>query len=149
MVAIALAAYDYMIDMHTVRGTAADESELFYARCAVLHAARVAIPCYDVVYSDVNDEEGFLREIGIIKRLGFDPEVARGPRPDPTAARIAAPTEAEVDQAKRVIEAADKAEAEVSACVSLDGKMVDAGGERLPHGAASRVVRDQALRGRR
>lgn len=127
MVAIALAAYDYMIDMHTVRGTAADESELFYARCAVLHAARVAgIPCYDVVYSDVNDEEGFLREIGIIKRLGFDGKSLVNPRQIEPLHNAYAPTEAEVDRAKRVIEAADNAEAEGLGVVSLDGKMVDA-----------------------
>lgn len=37
--AIALAAFDYVMDMGTSRG---DGTELFYARCAVLHAARVA-----------------------------------------------------------------------------------------------------------
>ncbi len=45
------------MDMQTERG---DGSELFYARCAVLHAARVAgIDAFDVVWSDINDEERF------------------------------------------------------------------------------------------
>lgn len=38
LAAIALAAFDYVMDMGTSRG---DGTELFYARCAVLHAARV------------------------------------------------------------------------------------------------------------
>lgn len=57
LAAIALAAFDYVMDMGTSRG---DGTELFYARCAVLHAARVAgIAAYDVVWSDINNEEGF------------------------------------------------------------------------------------------
>ncbi len=38
LAAIALAAFDYVMDKGTSRG----DTELFYARCAVLHAARVA-----------------------------------------------------------------------------------------------------------
>ncbi len=60
LAAIALAAFDYVMDMGTSRG---DGTELFYARCAVLHAARVAgIAAYDVVWSDINNEEGFWRK---------------------------------------------------------------------------------------
>jgi citrate lyase beta subunit len=35
LIGIALAAFDYVMDMQTERG---DGTELFYARCAVLHA---------------------------------------------------------------------------------------------------------------
>jgi citrate lyase subunit beta/citryl-CoA lyase len=60
MDSIALAGFDYVVDMQTQRG---DGMELFYARCAVLHAARAAkIDAFDVVFSDVNDDEGFLKE---------------------------------------------------------------------------------------
>ncbi|WP_254911031.1 aldolase/citrate lyase family protein, partial [Salmonella enterica] len=70
LVAIALAAFDYVMDMGTSRG---DGTELFYARCAVLHAARVAgIAAYDVVWSDINNEEGFLKEVQLAKGLGFN-----------------------------------------------------------------------------
>uniref|UniRef100_UPI003299F8AF aldolase/citrate lyase family protein n=1 Tax=Salmonella enterica TaxID=28901 RepID=UPI003299F8AF len=61
MVAIALAAIDYEMDMGTCR---CDGTELFYARCAVIHAARVAgFAAYDVFWSDINNEEGFLKEV--------------------------------------------------------------------------------------
>ena len=38
LIGIALAAFDYLVDMQTERG---DGTELFYARCAVLHAAQI------------------------------------------------------------------------------------------------------------
>ena len=127
MVAIALAAYDYVMSMHTHRSGAADESELFYARCAVLHAARVAgLRCYDVVYSDVNNEEGFLKEVAIIKRLGFDGKSLVNPRQIEPLHNAYAPTQEDVDYAKSVIEAADEAEALGLGVISLEGKMIDA-----------------------
>lgn len=127
MMGIALAAYDYVMDMHTVHDAVADESQLFYARCAILHAARVAkIACYDVVYSDVNNTEGFLREVATIKRLGFDGKSLVNPRQIEPLHRAFAPSAAEVAQAQRVIDAADEAERAGHGVVSLDGKMVDA-----------------------
>jgi citrate lyase subunit beta/citryl-CoA lyase len=70
LMGIALAAFDYVMDMQTERG---DGTELFYARCAVLHAARGAgIDAFDVVYADVNDEVGFLKEVDLIRRMGFN-----------------------------------------------------------------------------
>lgn len=127
MMGIALAAYDYVMDMHTVHDAVADESQLFYARCAILHAARVAkIACFDVVYSDVNNTEGFLREVATIKRLGFDGKSLVNPRQIEPLHRAFAPSAAEVAQAQRVIDAADEAERAGHGVVSLDGKMVDA-----------------------
>lgn len=125
MVAIALAAYDYVMDMHTVRG--ADESELFYARCAILHAARVAgIAAYDVVWADVDDEEGFLREVEMIKRLGFDGKSLVNPRQIEPLHNAYAPTEADVKRACEVIAAAQLADENGQGVVSLNGKMIDA-----------------------
>jgi citrate lyase subunit beta/citryl-CoA lyase len=74
LIGIALAAFDYVMDMQTERG---DGTELFYARCAVLHAARAAgIDAFDVVWSDVNDEAGFLREVDLIRKMGFQRQIA-------------------------------------------------------------------------
>lgn len=127
MMGIALAAYDYVMDMHTVHDAVADESQLFYARCAILHAARVAkIHCYDVVFSDVNDTAGFLREVEVIKRLGFDGKSLVSPRQIEPLHHALAPTDAEVTHARRVIDAAADAEKIGLGVVSLDGKMVDA-----------------------
>ncbi|MGC4079847.1 MAG: citrate (pro-3S)-lyase subunit beta [Rubrivivax sp.] len=124
LVGIALAGFDYVMDMQTERG---DGTELFYARCAVLHAARVAgIDAFDVVYSDVNDEAGFLREVELIRRLGFNGKSLINPRQIELLHNAYAPTEEDVEHAQRVIAAADKAEREGLGVVSLNGKMIDA-----------------------
>lgn len=124
LTSIALAGFDYVIDMRTTRG---DGSELFYARCAVLHAARVArIAAYDVVFSDVEDEEGFLAEVDVIKRLGFDGKSLINPRQIDLLHNAYAPTQDELDRARLVVEAAEHAAAEGLGVVSLGGKMIDA-----------------------
>ncbi|WP_226913576.1 aldolase/citrate lyase family protein [Gephyromycinifex aptenodytis] len=124
LTSIALAGFDYVVDMRTTRG---DGSELFYARCAVLHAARYAgISAYDVVFSNVDDEAGFLAEVEVIKRLGFDGKSLINPRQIDLLHNAYAPTQAELDRAHLVIDAADRAAREGLGVVSLGGKMIDA-----------------------
>ncbi len=124
MIGIALAGFDYVMDMQTERG---DGSELFYARCAVLHAARAAkVDAFDVVYPDVNDEAGFLKEVDLIKRLGFNGKSIINPRQIEILHNAYAPTEEEVEYAHRVVAAALEGERQGLGVVSLNGKMIDA-----------------------
>lgn len=123
LIGIALAAFDYVMDMQTERG---DGTELFYARCAVLHAARAAgIDAFDVVWSDVNDEAGFLREVNLIRKMGFNGKSLINPRQIDLLHNAYAPTQHEVDHAKLVIEAAEEGERNGLGVVSLNGKMID------------------------
>jgi citrate lyase subunit beta / citryl-CoA lyase len=123
LIGIALAAFDYVMDMQTERG---DGTELFYARCAVLHAARAAgIDAFDVVWSDLNDEAGFLREVDLIRKMGFNGKSLINPRQIDLLHNAYAPTQQEVDHAKRVIEAAEEGERNGLGVVSLNGKMID------------------------
>lgn len=125
MVSIALAGFDYVIDLRTTRSE--QGTELFYARCAVLHAARVAgLACYDVVWSDVDDEEGFLAEVELIKRLGFDGKSLVNPRQIHLLHQAYAPTEDELVRAQMVVAAAERAARDGLGVVSLGGKMIDA-----------------------
>lgn len=125
MVAIAMAGFDYLVDMHTRRSTGW-EPELFFARAAVLHAARAAkIDAFDVVYGNVNDDEGFLREVNIAKQLGFNGKSLIHPKQIDLLHKAYAPTDEEVSHAKRVLAAAEEAHRKGLGVVSLDGKMVD------------------------
>lgn len=143
MTGIALAGFDYVIDMQTERG---DGTELFYARCAVLHAARFAkIDAFDVVFPDVNDEAGFLKEVELIRRLGFNGKSLINPRQIELLHNAYAPSAEEVDHAHRVVAAADKAQREGLGVVSLNGKMIDA--PVVDH--ARRVIRTAAASGLR
>ena len=124
LIGIALAAFDYLVDMQTERG---DGTELFYARCAVLHAARVAgIDAFDVVYSNVNDDEGFLKEVSLIKKLGYNGKSLINPRQIELLHNAYAPTASEVENAKKVVEVAEEGERRGLGVVSLNGKMIDA-----------------------
>ena len=124
LMGIALAAFDYVMDMQTERG---DGTELFYARCAVLHAARGAgIDAFDVVYADINDEAGFLKEVDLIKRMGFNGKSLINPRQIEILHNAYAPTQEEVDYAERVIAAAEEGERSGLGVISLNGKMIDA-----------------------
>lgn len=123
LMGIALAAFDYVMDMQTERG---DGRELFYARCAVLHAARVAgIDAFDVVWSDINDEQGFLKEVDLIRKLGFNGKSLINPRQIELLHNAYAPTQLEIDYAHNVVEAAKEGERNGLGVVSLNGKMID------------------------
>ncbi|MBN3080116.1 citrate (pro-3S)-lyase subunit beta [Pectobacterium polaris] len=123
MIGIALAAFDYVMDMQTERG---DGSELFYARCAVLHAARAAgIDAFDVVYPNVNDDAGFLKEVDLIRRLGFNGKSLINPRQIELLHNAYAPTQDEVDYSHLVIKAAEEGERAGLGVISLNGKMID------------------------
>ncbi|MGM5631067.1 citrate (pro-3S)-lyase subunit beta [Apibacter raozihei] len=125
LIGIALGAEDYVKDLKTERSP--DGIELLFARSTILHAARAAgIMAFDTVFSDANDEETFLKEAALIKQLGFDGKSLVNPRQIELLHNLYAPTQKEVDFAKKVIEASDEAVQKGSGVVSLNGKMVDA-----------------------
>ena len=125
LIGIALGAEDYVRNLKTERSP--EGIELLFARCSILQAARAAgIQAFDTVYSNANHEEGFLKEAALIKQLGFDGKSLINPRQIELLHNLFAPTQKDVDQAKRIIEAAEEAEKQGSGVVSLNGKMIDA-----------------------
>lgn len=125
LIGIALGAEDYVRDLRTERTP--EGTELLFARCSILQAARAAgIMAFDTVYSDANNEAGFTREAEHIKSLGFDGKSLINPRQIEIIHNVFAPSQKDVDHAYAVIEAAEEAEEQGSGVVSLNGKMVDA-----------------------
>ncbi|EOS64533.1 citrate (pro-3S)-lyase subunit beta [Oscillibacter sp. 1-3] len=123
LIGIALGAEDYVTDLKTVR---ADGTELLFARSMILHAARSAgIAALDTVYSDVNNEEGFLAEVELIHKLGFDGKSVINPRQIQPLHRAFVPGEKDLRRAYDVIAAIEKANARGSGVISLNGKMID------------------------
>ncbi|MHA2740611.1 citrate (pro-3S)-lyase subunit beta [Vibrio harveyi] len=124
LIGIALGAEDYVRDLKTQRSP--EGTELLFARCSILQAARAAgIMAFDTVYSDANNEQGFLNEAEHIKSLGFDGKSLINPRQIELLHNVFAPTQKEVDYAIQVIEAAEEAQEQGLGVVSLNGKMVD------------------------
>ena len=124
LIGIALGAEDYCANLKTTRSK--EGSELFYARSAIVVAARAAgIDAIDTVFSDVNDEEQLVKETQAVKQLGFDGKSVINPRQIKPVHKVFTPTPAEVQKALRIVEAGRQAEARGSGVVSLDGKMID------------------------
>ena len=123
LIGIALGAEDYVTDLKTTRS---DGTELFCARNMILNAARAAgIDALDTVYSDVNNEEGFIAEATLIKKLGFNGKSVINPRQIPPLHRVFLPSEKELNKARAIMEAIEEANARGSGVASLNGKMID------------------------
>ncbi len=123
LIGIALGAEDYVTDLKTTRS---DGTELFFARCMILNAARAAgIDAIDTVYSDINNEEGFLKEVELIKKLGFDGKSVINPRQIAPLHRAFMPSEKDLAKAHAIMDAIAEAQARGSGVASLKGKMID------------------------
>ncbi|MGX7200666.1 citrate (pro-3S)-lyase subunit beta [Enterococcus plantarum] len=124
LIGIALGAEDYVTNMKTHRYP--NGQELFFARSFILHSARAAgIAAIDTVYSDVENTEGFLAEVELIKQLGFDGKSVINPRQIPLVNSVYEPSEKEIQNAKEVIWGIREAESKGSGVISVNGKMVD------------------------
>lgn len=96
------------------------------ARSQIIIASRAAgIAALDTVYSDINNEEGFRKEVQLIKDLGFDGKSVLNPRQISPVVEIFTPTKKEIEQAEKIIEALKEAESKGLGVVSLNGKMID------------------------
>lgn len=124
LVGIAIGAEDFVTDLKTTRSI--EGIELLVARSQLLMAGRAAgIDVIDTVYSDINNEEGFRKEVELIKQLGFDGKSIINPRQIKIVNEVFTPSQKEIDRALRIIEAIEEAEQNGSGVISLNGKMID------------------------
>ena len=123
LIGIALGAEDYVTDLKTTRS---DGIELLFARCMILNAARAAgIAALDTVFSNINDEEGFISEATLIKKLGFDGKSIINPRQIEPLHKVFMPSEKDLNKARAIMDAIAEANARGSGVASLNGKMID------------------------
>lgn len=124
VVALTIGLEDYTADIGTQRTNEGTES--FWARSQVVNAARAAhVQPIDTVFSDVADSDGLLRSVLEAKALGFDGKGCIHPRQIEIINRGFAPGDAEVEKARRIVLAFEKAEAQGLGVVSLGSKMID------------------------
>ena len=101
--------------------------EIFYARNKVATACRaLKVDSIDTPFTDTNDFEGLTRDTSKAKSLGLTGKSAINPRQIDVIHSVFAPTEAELKQALRILDAMENAKKEGKGVFSLDGKMVDA-----------------------
>ena len=125
LMGVALGAEDFVTNMKTKRSK--DGIELLAARTNIVLATRAAgVYAFDTVYSDVNNDEGFINETKMIKQLGFDGKSVIHPGQIDIVHIAYEPTKDEITKAVRIIDAIKEAEKKGSGVIAVNGKMIDA-----------------------
>ena len=121
---IALSGGDYTKDMQThITGTGI---ELMGARQNMLIAARAAgVQCFDTVYTNLDDMDGFRQDVETIHLMGFDGKSIINPRQIHVVHEIFTPTEKDIIFAEKVVREIDEKKAQGIGVFTVDGKMID------------------------
>jgi citrate lyase subunit beta/citryl-CoA lyase len=123
--AVLLGAEDLTADLEVARTKEGDE--IFYARTKIAYACKAhKVDAIDTPFSDINDEEGLIKDTEIGKGLGMTGKAVINPRQIDIINKIFLPTLEEIEYAKDLLEAAEKAKNEGKGVFSFKGKMVDA-----------------------
>ena len=121
---IALSGGDYTKDLQTtISGTGV---ELMGARQHMIIAARAAgVQCFDTVWTNLDDMEGFRREVETIRAMGFDGKSIVNPRQIPIVHDVYTPREKDIIFAEKVVREIDEKKAQGIGVFTVDGKMID------------------------
>ena len=89
-------------------------------------AARAAkVQCFDTVYTNLDDMEGFRKEVEMIKMMGFDGKSIINPRQIPVVHEIFTPTQKEIIFSEKVVREIDEKKVQGIGVFTVDGKMID------------------------
>lgn len=100
--------------------------ELHYPMMQILLAARAArINAIDTPYFDINDPEGLKRHALQARDMGYDGKAIIHPGQIEIVNQSFTPTREEVEFAKKVIVAFEKAKAEGRGAIQVDGKLIE------------------------
>ncbi|SEF85281.1 citrate lyase subunit beta / citryl-CoA lyase [Caloramator fervidus] len=125
IVAVLLGAEDLTADMGIKRTK--EGEEIFYARSRIASVcAALKVDAIDTPFTDVNDFEGLRKDAEKAKLIGMSGKAAINPRQIDVINEVFSPSFDDINWAKRVIEAYEKAKMEGKGVFALDGKMVDA-----------------------
>lgn len=124
LIGMAIGGEDYVTNLKTTRS--ASGIEMFAGRSLVVMAARSAgIAALDSVYSDINNDEGFIHEAGNAKQMGFDGKSLIHPRQIALVHKLYTPDEKNIMKSLKIVEATEQALAEGKGVFTVNGKMVD------------------------
>jgi citrate lyase subunit beta/citryl-CoA lyase len=122
---LALGSHDLSAELRLAQR--ADQLELLFPRAQlVLASANAGIRApVDTVFLDVRDQSGLEHECRLAWTLGLRGKLCIHPDQLPAVHRVFAPSEEELDWARRVLEAHDLGLREGRGAVALDGRMID------------------------
>jgi (S)-citramalyl-CoA lyase len=111
------------VDLVAETGSDLSWDSLLYTRSQVVLAATEArVEALDTVWIEINDQAGLEKESRQARALGFTGKAAIHPSQVTTINAAFSPSVAEVDLARRIVEAA---EGDFSGALQVDGKMID------------------------
>lgn len=121
---IALSGGDYTKDLQThITGTGL---ELMGARQHMIIAARAAgVQCFDTVYTNLDDMEGFKKDVETIHLMGFDGKSIINPRQIALVHQIFTPSQKDIIFAEKVVREIDEKKKLGIGVFTVDGKMID------------------------
>lgn len=122
-VGLAFGAEDYLTELD---GLHKDHGKsILVARSMIVMAARsLGLDALDTPYLDVGNLEGFRREVELARELGFSGQLLLHPDQIQIANEIFTPSEQEVLEARRIIDAIEESKNEGKGVTLLDGKLV-------------------------
>ena len=124
MIGVALSGGDYTKDLQThITGTGV---ELMGARQHMIIAARAAgVQCFDTVWTNLDDMDGFREDVQKIHDMGFDGKSIINPRQINVVHEIFTPTQKDIIFAEKVVREIDSKKALGIGVFTVDGKMID------------------------
>ena len=81
--------------------------------------------CFDTVFTNLDDDEGFRAEVQQNKDMGFDGKSCINPRQIDVVHKIFTPTMKEIIFSEKVIREIDDKKAKGIGVFTVDGKMID------------------------
>jgi citrate lyase beta subunit len=123
--ALELGALDLGVELGLDRRD--DGQELLFARSALVvasAAARIRRPV-DAIHVELRDLAGLEQECRYARSLGFGGKACVHPDQVPTVNRVFSPSGAEVEHARRVVDAYEQAVRDGRGAIALEGEMID------------------------
>lgn len=124
MIGVAISGSDFRKAMQTSYSPGG--VEMLVGRGQMLLAARAAkVQCFDTVFTDLDDMEGFRAEVIQNKQMGFDGKSIISPKQIEIVHEIFTPGEKEIRAAEKIVRAMREQAAAGVGVFTVDGKMID------------------------
>ena len=123
-VALTLGLEDLTADLGVVK--TAGGTETAWACTQVIFAAKACgLQAIDSVYGNIGDTDGLRNSVALAKSMGFEGKGCVHPRQIQVVHDAFAPSEAELEKARKIVAAFEDAQAKGLGVVSLGSKMID------------------------
>ena len=126
LVGLMFGAEDFAMDLGMFNVRQGEAGDFLYARSAlVVAAASEGLQAIDRVYTEIRNPTGLEQDTRFARDLGFTGKALIHPAQIEVVEKVFRPTDAEVEYARRVVDAFETAEAAGAGAVAVDGQMVD------------------------